>query len=90
MQQFEVLLLVGAGIGVTPFASVMADLINRMEAERAYAAAPKPVSRSLASPSRSFLREEHGLLGSDAVVLRASCGAMLRGIAVPCGMGGCM
>ena len=37
-QQFEVLLLVGAGIGVTPFASVLADLVNRMEAERAYAA----------------------------------------------------
>ena len=38
LQQFEVLLLVGAGIGVTPFASVLADLVNRMEAERAYAA----------------------------------------------------
>ena len=62
------LLLVGAGIGVTPFASVMADLINRMEAERAYAAAPKPVSRSLAGPSSCILREEHGLLGGDAMI----------------------
>jgi hypothetical protein len=40
LQEFEVLLLVGAGIGVTPFASVLADLVNRMEAERAYAANP--------------------------------------------------
>ena len=44
LQQFEVLLLVGAGIGVTPFASVLADLVNRMEAERAYAAASVQVS----------------------------------------------
>ena len=34
MQEYEVLLLVGAGIGVTPFASVLADLVNRMESQR--------------------------------------------------------
>ena len=26
--------LVGAGIGVTPFASVLADLVNRLEAQK--------------------------------------------------------
>lgn len=30
-QDYEVLLLVGAGIGVTPFASVLADMVNRLE-----------------------------------------------------------
>ena len=34
VQEYEVLLLVGAGIGVTPFASVLADLVNRMESQR--------------------------------------------------------
>ena len=35
----------GAGIGVTPFASVLADLVNRMEAERAYAASGQVMMR---------------------------------------------
>lgn len=34
VQEYEVLLLVGAGIGVTPFASVLADLVNRMDSQR--------------------------------------------------------
>lgn len=31
LQDYEVVVLVGAGIGVTPFASVLADLVHRME-----------------------------------------------------------
>ena len=30
-QDYEVVVLVGAGIGVTPFASVLADMVNKME-----------------------------------------------------------
>mmetsp|Transcript_19749 Transcript_19749/g.59648 ORF Transcript_19749/g.59648 Transcript_19749/m.59648 type:complete len:932 (-) Transcript_19749:862-3657(-) len=30
-EDYDVLLLVGTGIGVTPFASIMADLVNRLE-----------------------------------------------------------
>lgn len=31
MQDYEVVVLVGAGIGVTPFASVLADMVNKLE-----------------------------------------------------------
>ena len=34
VQDYEIVLLVGAGIGVTPFASVLADLVNRMESHK--------------------------------------------------------
>ena len=33
-QDYEVVVLVGAGIGVTPFASVLADLVNRLESKK--------------------------------------------------------
>lgn len=31
LQDYEVVVLVGAGIGVTPFASVLADMVNKLE-----------------------------------------------------------
>ncbi len=34
MQDYETVVLVGGGIGVTPWASVLADLVNRIEAMR--------------------------------------------------------
>ena len=33
-QDYEVVLMVGAGIGVTPFASVLADLVNRLNSKK--------------------------------------------------------
>ncbi len=34
LQDYEVVLMVGAGIGVTPFASVLGDLVNRLETKK--------------------------------------------------------
>ena len=33
-QDYEVVVLVGGGIGVTPFASVLADLVNRLNSNK--------------------------------------------------------
>lgn len=74
-QDYEVVVMVGAGIGVTPFASVLADLVNRLESKKCKlcgevcdSRAPSQCSRFLflPQPEHSMRKQRHHLCSSTA------------------------
>ena len=63
-QDYEVVLMVGAGIGVTPFASVLADLVNRLNSKKCKLC--KKVR-----PTRTFSPKHHDASGAHPAVRAA-------------------